>query len=140
MNVKSKVPDYITGIGNSKRIECIETGVVYPSIKSAIEDLGFPPVEFTLALKYGLPTSDGNHWKQVKKNSETAAKMKNTIQKRYKCITSGRLYNSYKEAAEGEYMSIGSIRVSITENKECCGTRWEIVYLDENGQEIENKN
>lgn len=63
LSEKKKGKNLLSDNPNSKRIMCVETGVIYDTIKEAMIEYGVKhQSSFTVALKHPTRTAGGKHW------------------------------------------------------------------------------
>ena len=104
---KKKLSEAIKGKGCVK-IQCVETKMEYSSIREASEFTGTKRGTISYALRSG-GTGGGYHWTYL---GEPREPKRNTFTTKVKCVETGVIYKSIKEASECTGINSNSIAVA----------------------------
>lgn len=106
-----------------RRVKCLETGKVYPSISAAARSQGVTPRKIWSASEHGKQVN-GYHWKVIDapgKPSELIEQMKKPVM----CVETGVVYGSLTEAAEDVERCVSAISLAISgKSHVCAGCHW----------------
>ena len=121
---KSKLKVAMRGNKNgNKTVRCVETGIIYESVKSAALSVRVGAREISFALRGKIETSGGFHWEYVdkekdKKFIESRRILKESIEERRKkicksvrCVETGQIFESLSSAARYYGLYSGNIVV-----------------------------
>ena len=113
-----------------RKIRCVETGEIFPSIKAAAEhyDLKSPNISTVLTGK--RQTIGGYHWEYVdgQPPQHRSEEMRQKVSKPVRCLETGIVYESVSKAAEIFGVSDSAIgNAAKGRNETSCGYHWEFV-------------
>lgn len=119
---------------NTRPVLCIETGTIYPTIHEAERQTGILTSGIVACCKgtvYSkrngytkVHTAGGYHWKYLDRNKT----FKTTEKKKVRCIETGVIYNSIKEAQETlKINNISRVCQKKSKYKTAGGYHWEYV-------------
>ena len=124
-----------------KMIICLETGVIYSSIKEAEKVVCVSNISAAISGKY--KTAGGYHWAfvddynswDIEKQNEHFGKKPILKEKMVKCVETGEIYKTIKEASENTGISSNGIVSALKgRNKTAGGYQWK--YVEEDDEEI----
>lgn len=111
-----------------RKIRCVETDEIFPSIKSAAEHYGLNSPNISAALAGKIKSCGGFHWEYVDGQSpqHRPEKMRRKISKPVLCVETGVVYESIATAAEAFGVTDSAIGKVIGDKlKKSCGYHWE---------------
>ena len=113
-----------------RKVLCVETGEVFPSIKAAAEHYGLNLPNISGVLTGKKKTYGGFHWEYVDGQPPQARseEFRNKIGKPVRCIDTGIIYSSISAAAEAFGVTNSAIRNVLSgRNEKSCGYHWEFL-------------
>lgn len=142
INRRAKVLKVRAAVG--KMIICLETGVIYISIKEAEKVVCISNISAAISGKY--KTAGGYHWAYVddynswniEKQNEHFGKKPILKEKMVKCVETGEIYKTINEASENIGISSNGISNALKGRcKTSGGYHWE--YVEKENEEETNK-
>ncbi|MBR2775460.1 MAG: hypothetical protein IKD73_10800, partial [Selenomonadaceae bacterium] len=113
-----------------RKVLCVETGEVFPSIKAAAEFYNLKRPNISAVLNGDSKTCGGFHWEYVDGQPPQARSegLRNKIGKPVRCIETGVIYSSISAAAEAFGVTDAAIgNVLSGRNEKSCGYHWEFL-------------
>lgn len=111
-----------------RKVRCVETGEIFPSIKSAAEHYGLNSPNISAVLSGKKKTVGGYHWEYVNGQppQQRPEKMRKKVSKPVRCIETGVVYESVTKAAKVFGVSDSAIGNAANGKREkSCGCHWE---------------
>lgn len=111
-----------------RKIRCVETDEIFPSIKEAAEHYNLKRPNISAALSGKAKSCGGYHWEYVdgqspKKRSEN---FRRKVSKPVRCVETGVVYESVAKAAEAFGVTDSAIGNAASGKREkSCGYHWE---------------
>lgn len=113
-----------------RKIRCVETGEIFPSIKAAAENYGLNSPNISAVLAGKKKTVGGFHWEYVNGQppQHRPEKMRQKVSKPVRCVETDVVYESVTQAAEIFGVSDSAIGNAASGKREkTCGCHWEFV-------------
>ena len=109
------------------KVKCVETGVIYKSIKEASECTGINSNSIAVASRSeGFNTAGNLHWERIEIPAGTKIRRGG---KKVECIETGKIFSSLSEADESIGRKKGAVSASIKNGHKAGGFHWR--YADE---------
>ena len=111
-----------------RKIRCVETGEIFPSIKSAAEHYGLNLPNISAVLSGKGKSCGGYHWEYVDGQSpkQRSENFRRKVSKPVRCVETGVVYESVAKAAEAFGISHSAISNAASGKREkSCGYHWE---------------
>lgn len=132
----------------AKSIICIETGIIYESIHGAEKLLG-KRLNIQAVLSKKRETAGGYHWRYTTEDDFKSILLCGTTEettyskpsKFVKCIETGEIFFSIREAARKTKVDQGNLTNCLNgKHKACGGYHWEYYFEKDKQQNQTNKN
>ena len=115
------------GRSHFKKVICIETGIIYDSIKEAGELTSASKQSISCACRCVYETAGGYHWEYYIEGNDYS-KIKIDKPKKILCVETGDLFDTIKEASDKTNNSRQNIGQCLNgKRKRCGGFHWERV-------------
>lgn len=113
---------------NCRKILCIETGEIFPSIKAAAEHYGLKRPNISAVLAGRAKSCGGFHWQYVdgQPPQQRSDNFRKKVSRPVRCIETGIVYESISAAAKAFGVTVSAIRKVLNSHGEkSCGYHWE---------------
>lgn len=111
-----------------RKIRCVETSEIFDSIKAAAEHHGLKAPNISAVLAGKGKSCGGFHWEYVNglPPQQRSEKMRRKVSKPVRCVETGVVYASVREAAEAFGVTVSAIgNVASGRREKSCGYHWE---------------
>ena len=110
-----------------RKIRCVETGEIFPSIKAAAEHYGLNLPNISAVLAGRNKTTGGFHWQYVdgQPPQQRSDNFRKKVSRPVRCIETGIVYESISKAAKTFGVTDSAVRKALNGGEKSCGYHWE---------------